>query len=386
MNAAASPTSKSASKLAAATQNNHSNKLIQTIADLEKAYGQNVVMRLGEQPRIAIETFSSGSLLLDDALGVGGLPKGRIIEIYGPESSGKTTLALHAIAEMQKTGGVCAFIDAEHALDVEYAKNIGVQTDNLYIAQPENGEQALEITDSLINSGGISLIVIDSVAALVPRAELQGDMGDPQMALQARLMSQALRKITGSVSKNKTALLFINQLRTKVGSFYGPQETTTGGNALKFYASIRLDVRKIETLKKGETPFGTRLRVRVVKNKVAAPFKHIETTLIFGEGISLIHEVIDIGVKLEIIKKSGSWFSYADKRLAQGIENVRAELKANPALYDEIIVKVKKALGGNKATAASTPPPPTAAAEKKPVPATARKSSAASDKPSWLNE
>ncbi|BBM88961.1 protein RecA [Spirochaetota bacterium] len=365
-------------------------KLNKTIANLEKTYGPNVVIRLGEQPHMAVESFSSGSILLDNALGVGGFPRGRIIEIYGPESSGKTTLSLHAIAEMQKKGGLCAFIDAEHALDIEYAKGIGINTDDLYVAQPENGEQALEIADSLINSGDIALIVIDSVAALVPRAEIEGDMGDPQMALQARLMSQALRKITGSVSKSKTTLIFINQLRMKVGSFYGPQETTTGGNALKFYSTIRLDVRKIETLKKGDTPYGNKLRVRIVKNKVAPPFKSIETTLIFGKGISRIHEIIELGVHLEIIKKSGSWFSYNDKRLAQGVENVRSELEADTSLYDAIFNDIQAKINPKPPTTSAstkTPAPPKNTKSAQTNTDTATKSTKpAEHKPSWLKE
>ncbi len=314
--------------------------LIQTSQSLEKRYGEGILMQLGKKDSARIESFSSGSLLLDEALGVGGYPRGRIIEIYGPESSGKTTMALHAIAEMQKINGLCVFIDAEHALDVSYASAIGVNTDMLYISQPENGEQALDIADELIYSHSVDLIVIDSVAALVPKAEIQGDMGDPQVALQARLMSQAMRKITGSLSKSKTTIIFINQLRMKVGSFYGPQETTTGGMALKFYSSIRLDVRRGEILRKGDKDIGNKIKLRVVKNKVSPPFRKVETTLIYGSGVSRIHEVIELAVQHAIIKKSGSWFSYADRRLAQGVDNVKDFLLSETSLLKEIEQKI----------------------------------------------
>ncbi len=315
---------------------NKKNLLENTIKNLEKDHGKGIVMRLGDEPSNEIEVISSGSLSLNKASGIGGLPKGRIIEIYGPESSGKTTIALHAIAEAQKTGGLAAFIDAEHALDVHYAKSIGVDTENLYISQPNNGEQALEILDELICSHSLDIIVIDSVAALVPKAEIEGHMGDAQMALQARLMSQALRKITGSVSKTNTCVIFINQLRMKIGVFFGNPETTTGGNALKFYTSMRLDIRKIETLKKGDEIIGSKIKVKVVKNKLAAPFKLAIFEIYYGEGISKISEILNLGVAEGVIEKSGSWFSYQGERLGQGLENVKKQLKENQALYKTI--------------------------------------------------
>ena len=312
------------------------------IKNLERDYGKGIIMKMGDNPKIGIGSFSSGSITLDKALGIGGFPKGRIIEIYGPESSGKTTIALHAIAEAQKEGGLAAFIDAEHALDIKYAKQIGVDIENLYISQPNNGEQALEIVDSLINSHAIDIIVVDSVAALVPKSEIEGNMGDAQMALQARLMSQALRKITGSLSKSQTSIIFINQLRMKVGVFFGNPETTTGGNALKFYSSLRLDIRKIETLKKGDEIYGSKVRIKIVKNKVAPPFKSAEIVIIYGEGISKTQEIIDLCVKENIIKKSGSWFSYQDERIGQGQESVKQFLKNNSSLLKDLEKMLRK--------------------------------------------
>lgn len=312
-----------------------------TIKNLEKDYGKNIVMRLGNKEIEKSECFSSGSLALDMALGIGGFPVGRIVEIYGPESSGKTTLTLHAIAEAQKKGGTCVFIDAEHALDVNYAQKIGVNVNDLYITQPSHGEQALEIADRIISSHSVDLVVVDSVAALVPKSEIEGNMGDAQMAMQARLMSQALRKITGSLSHTKTTLIFINQLRMKIGVFFGNPETTTGGNALKFYASMRLDIRKIETLKKGDEMIGSKVRVKVVKNKMAPPFKSAEFEIYYGEGISKFSEILSLAVKHDIVKKSGSWFSYNDERIGQGQDNVRRYLQENKEIFVEINNKVK---------------------------------------------
>jgi recombination protein RecA len=294
-------------------------------------------MRLGKnQQPVEIETISTGSLGLDIALGVGGLPRGRVIEIYGPESSGKTTLALHTIAEAQKKGGVCAFVDAEHALDPIYARKLGVNLDDLLISQPDTGEQALEICDTLVRSGAIDVLVIDSVAALTPKAELDGEMGDVQPGLQARLMSQALRKLTGSISRSKTMVIFINQIRMKIGVMYGSPETTTGGNALKFYASVRLDIRRISTLKDRDDPIGNSVRVKVVKNKVAPPFKQVEFDIMFGEGVSKVGELIDLGVKAGIVEKSGAWFSYDSQRLGQGRENSKQFLRDNPEVANKI--------------------------------------------------
>ncbi|MBW1377882.1 DNA recombination/repair protein RecA, partial [Campylobacter jejuni] len=293
-----------------------------------------------------IDSIGTGSVGLDLALGIGGVPKGRIIEIYGPESSGKTTLTLHIIAECQKAGGVCAFIDAEHALDVKYAKNLGVNTDDLYVSQPDFGEQALEIVETIARSGAVDLIVVDSVAALTPKAEIEGDMGDQHVGLQARLMSQALRKLTGIVHKMNTTVIFINQIRMKIGAMgYGTPETTTGGNALKFYASVRLDVRKVATLKQNEEPIGNRVKVKVVKNKVAPPFRQAEFDVMFGEGLSREGELIDYGVKLDIVDKSGAWFSYKDKKLGQGRENSKAFLKENPEIADEITKAIQNSMG-----------------------------------------
>jgi recombination protein RecA len=301
------------------------------LSQIERAFGKGSIMRMGKNQAIAdIETVSTGSLGLDIALGVGGLPRGRIIEIYGPESSGKTTLALHTIAEAQKNGGVCAFVDAEHALDPVYARKLGVQLDDLLISQPDTGEQALEITDTLVRSGAVDVLVIDSVAALVPRAEIDGEMGDVQPGLQARLMSQALRKLTASISKSKTMVIFINQIRMKIGVMYGSPETTTGGNALKFYASVRLDIRRIGAIKDRDEVTGNQTRVKVVKNKVAPPFKQVEFDIMYGEGISKAGELVDLGVKAGVVEKSGAWFSFDSQRLGQGRENAKTFLKANP--------------------------------------------------------
>ncbi|MCX6224294.1 MAG: recombinase RecA [Bacteroidia bacterium] len=315
-----------------------------TIEKLEKSYGKGTIMRMGGEAIEDIPTIPSGSIALDIATGVGGYPKGRVTEIFGPESSGKTTLALHAIAESQKEGGTAAFIDAEHAFDRYYAEKLGVDVVNLLVSQPDNGEQALEIADHLIRSGAVDIVVIDSVAALTPKAEIEGEMGDSKMGLQARLMSQALRKLTSNISKTKTCVIFINQLREKIGVMFGNPETTTGGNALKFYASMRVDVRKIGQIKDGEEMTGSRTRVKIVKNKVAPPFKKAEFDLLYGIGISRIGEVIDLGVDLNIIKKSGSWFSYGETKLGQGRDSVKLLLDDNLELAEEITVKIKEAL------------------------------------------
>ncbi len=311
-----------------------------TMDKIEKSYGKGSIMRLGDKPVDDVQAIHSGSIALDMAMGIGGYPKGRVIEIFGPESSGKTTLAIHAIAEAQKVGGIAAFIDAEHAFDPTYAQKLGVNINDLLISQPDNGEQALEIADSLIRSGAIDIIVIDSVAALTPKAEIEGEMGESKMGLQARLMSQALRKLTGSISKTKTCVIFINQLRDKIGVMFGNPETTTGGNALKFYASVRLDIRKIGQLKDGDDVQGSHTRVKVVKNKVAPPFRKAEFDILYGEGISKIGEIIDLGVEIELIKKAGSWFSYGDTKLGQGREGVKSLLKDNPELMDELEAKI----------------------------------------------
>ena len=311
-----------------------------TMDKIEKSYGKGSIMRLGDKPVDDVAAISSGSIALDLALGIGGYPKGRVIEIFGPESSGKTTLAIHAIAEAQKQGGIAAIIDAEHAFDPGYATKLGVNINELLISQPDNGEQALEIADNLIRSGAIDIIVIDSVAALTPKAEIEGEMGDSKMGLQARLMSQALRKLTANISKTKTCCIFINQLREKIGIMFGNPETTTGGNALKFYASVRVDIRKIGQLKDGEDVQGNHTRVKIVKNKIAPPFRKAEFDIIFGEGISKTGEIIDLGVELDIIKKSGSWFSYGETKLGQGRESVKVLLKDNPELAEEIEKKI----------------------------------------------
>jgi len=315
------------------------------LAQIERSHGKGSVMRLGQESRPPIEVIPSGSISLDVALGIGGLPRGRIIEVYGPESSGKTTVALHAVANSQRDGGVAAFIDAEHALDPDYAKALGVDTDSLLVSQPDTGEQALEIADTLIRSGAIDIIVVDSVAALVPKAEIEGEMGDSHVGLQARLMSQALRKIAGALSTSKTTAVFINQLREKIGVFFGSPETTTGGKALKFYSSVRLDVRRIETLKDGSDAVGNRTRVKVVKNKVAPPFKQAEFDIVYGEGISREGGLIDVGVEQGIVRKSGAWYTYEGDQLGQGKENARTFLKDNPDLADEIEKKIKEKLG-----------------------------------------
>ncbi|MDF3029250.1 MAG: Protein recA [Fluviicola sp.] len=318
-----------------------------TMEKLDKTFGKGSVMKLGDNAIEEVEVIPSGSITLDLALGVNGYPKGRIVEIYGPESSGKTTLAIHAIAEVQKQGGIAAIIDAEHAFDQFYAQKLGVDVENLLISQPDNGEQALEIADSLIRSGAVDLLVIDSVAALTPKAEIEGEMGDSQMGLQARLMSKALRKLTGSISKAKCCCIFINQLRDKIGVMFGNPETTTGGNALKFYASMRIDIRRAAQIKEGEDVIGNRIKVKVVKNKVAPPFRKAEFDIMYGEGISKVGEIIDLGVELNILKKSGSWFSYGETRLGQGRDSVKNMIADNPELMDELEAKIKDALGAN---------------------------------------
>ncbi|WP_028911409.1 recombinase RecA [Prevotella sp. MA2016] len=318
--------------------------LMAAMSKIEKDYGKGSIMRMGDEQITNVEVIPTGSISLNAALGVGGYPKGRIIEIYGPESSGKTTLAIHAIAECQKTGGIAAFIDAEHAFDRFYAANLGVDIDNLYISQPDNGEQALEIADQLIRSSAIDIIVIDSVAALTPKKEIEGDMGDSAVGLQARLMSQALRKLTSTVAKTNTTCIFINQLREKIGVMFGNPETTTGGNALKFYASVRLDIRKSQAIKDGDNIIGNLVKVKVVKNKVAPPFRKAEFEITFGEGISKVGEIVDMGVEYGIIKKSGSWFSYEDSKLAQGRDAVKTLLKDNPELCEELEAKIMEAI------------------------------------------
>jgi len=319
-----------------------------TLDKLEKSYGKGTVMKLGDSAVESIESISTGSISLDIALGIGGVPKGRVIEIYGPESSGKTTLATHIIAEAQKKGGMAAIVDAEHAFDKFYAKKLGVDVDNLLISQPDNGEQALEIAENLIRSGAIDVIVIDSVAALVPKAEIEGEMGDSKMGLQARLMSQALRKLTGTISKTGCCCIFINQLREKIGVMFGNPETTTGGNALKFYASVRLDIRRSSQIKDGDEVAGNRVKVKIVKNKVAPPFRVAEFDILFGEGISKIGEIIDLGVDFNIIKKAGSWFSYGETRLGQGRDAVKQLLHDNPELADELEAKIRAEITGDK--------------------------------------
>jgi recombination protein RecA len=323
-------------------------------SQIEKSYGKGSIMKLGSKPAVDIQAIPTGSIALDIALGVGGFPRGRVIEIYGPESSGKTTIALHAIAEAQKQGGNAAFIDAEHALDPSYAKKLGVNIDNLLISQPDNGEQALEITDSLVRSGAIDIIIVDSVAALVPKAEIEGDMGDSHVGLQARLMSQALRKLTANVAKYNCVLIFINQIRMKIGVMFGSPETTTGGNALKFYASIRLDIRRTGAIKDKEETVGNETRVKVIKNKVAPPFRTADFEIMYGEGVSRVGEIVDIGVTHNIIDKSGAWFSYNDQKIGQGKENVKKYLKDNPAVADEIITKIKNITNLNSSAKAES--------------------------------
>ncbi len=326
--------------------NKDKEKAVQTaMSQIERQFGKGSIMKLGGREIEAVPVIRSGSLALDKALGVGGYPRGRVIEIYGPESSGKTTLALHAVAQAQKSGGIAAFIDAEHALDVAYAKRLGVDCDELLVSQPDTGEQALEIADMLVRSGGIDIMIVDSVAALVPRSEIEGEMGDSHMGLQARLMSQALRKLTGTIGKTNTTIIFINQIRMKIGVVYGNPETTTGGNALKFYASMRLEIRKTAAIKEGQDITGNRTKVKVVKNKLAPPFKSVEFDLMFGEGISRTGDLLDMGVELEVVDKSGSWYSYNGERIGQGRENVKAFLMDNPDIFDTIESKVRTELG-----------------------------------------
>lgn len=326
--------------------NQKTQALESAILQIEKQFGKGSIMRLGdEHAKMKVPAISTGSLELDIALGIGGIPRGRITEIYGPESSGKTTLTLHVIAEAQKTGGIAAFVDAEHALDPVYAKKLGVNTDELLVSQPDTGEEALEITESLVRSGAIDIVVIDSVAALVPRAEIEGEMGDAHMGLQARLMSQALRKLTGVISKSKTSVIFINQIRHKIGVMFGSPETTTGGNALKFYASVRLDIRKIDTIKVGEDAVGNRVRVKVVKNKVAPPFRQAEFDIMYDGGISRTAGILDLGVKFNIVQKAGTWYSYKDERIGQGRENAKSFLDQHPDIAKEIEEKIKAQAG-----------------------------------------
>ena len=329
------------------TDRENRNKALElAVAQIEKQFGRGAIMRLGTEEGVPdVPVISTGSLGLDLALGIGGLPRGRVVEIFGPESSGKTTLTLHAIAEVQKTGGTAAFVDAEHALDVTYARKLGVKTDDLLVAQPDTGEQSLEIVETLVRSGAVDLVVIDSVAALVPRAELEGDMGDVHMGLQARLMSQALRKLTGAISKSKTTVIFINQIRMKLGVMFGNPETTTGGNALKFYTSVRLDIRRIESIKEGQQVIGNRVRVKVVKNKVAPPFKQAEMEILFNEGISKVGEVLDLGVEKGFFEKSGAWYSYRGERIGQGREQARHYLREHPETMKEVELKIKEAVG-----------------------------------------
>ncbi len=341
----ASPKSSSSQKDYAKERANKDKAIDNALAQIDRSYGKGAVMRLGDQARAPIEVIPTGAVSLDVALGIGGLPRGRVVEIYGPESSGKTTVALHAVANAQKAGGVAAFIDAEHALDPDYARKLGVDTDALLISQPDSGEQALEIADMLIRSGALDIIVIDSVAALVPRAEIDGEMGDSHVGLQARLMSQALRKMTGAINGSGTTAIFINQLREKIGVMFGSPETTTGGKALKFYASVRLDVRRIETLKDGTDPVGNRTRVKVVKNKVAPPFKQAEFDIMYGQGISREGSLIDLGVDAGFVRKAGAWYTYEGDQLGQGKENARNFLRDNPDLADEIEKRIKENLG-----------------------------------------
>ncbi len=319
--------------------------LEQAVQQIDRQFGKGALVRLGDKPQDAIQAISSGSIAVDAALGIGGVPRGRVIEVFGPESSGKTTLTLHIIAEAQKHGGLAAFIDAEHALDAEYAKKLGVDIENLMVSQPDSGEQALEIAEALIRSAAIDVVVIDSVAALVPKAELEGEMGDAVVGLQARLMSQALRKLTAVVSKSKTCLIFINQIREKIGVMFGNPETTTGGRALKFYSSVRIDIRRINSIKDGEEVVGSRTKVKIVKNKVAPPFKFAEFDINYGEGISKVGEMIDIGIEMKIVDKSGAWFSYGDLRIGQGRENAKQFLRDNPDVAGEIEVKIREKMG-----------------------------------------
>jgi len=345
------------------------------LTQIERQFGKGSIMRLGERPEVAIAVIPTGSLAVDAALGVGGIPRGRVVEIFGPESSGKTTLSLQVIAQAQKAGGLAAFIDAEHALDSEYAKKLGVDTDNLLVSQPDNGEQALEIAEMLIRSGAIDVIVVDSVAALVPKAEIEGEMGEAQMGLQARLMSQALRKLTAIVSKSGTSLIFINQIREKIGVLFGNPETTTGGRALKFYSSIRIDIRRIASLKDGDTVVGSRTKVKVVKNKVASPFRQAEFDINYGEGISREGELLDMGLEAKLVEKSGAWLSYGDLRIGQGRENAKQFLKENPELANEIETKLRRQLGLLPPDPIDKTPPPAEAAARD------REKEKAADKP-----
>ena len=316
-----------------------------TLSQIERQFGKGAIMRLGQRETLALEAISTGSIAVDHAIGIGGFPRGRVVEVYGPESSGKTTLALSVVAQAQKRGGIAAFIDAEHALDAEYARKLGVDIDNLLVSQPDNGEQALEIAEMLVRSNSVDVVVVDSVAALVPKAELEGEMGDSHVGLQARLMSQALRKLTAIVAKSRTCLVFINQIREKIGVMFGNPETTTGGRALKFYASVRIDIRRIASLKEGEEVTGSRSKVKVVKNKVAAPFRQAEFDIDYGEGISRMGELVDLGVEQKMVVKSGAWYSYGDLRLGQGRENAKQFLRDNPDLADEIEVKIREKMG-----------------------------------------
>ncbi|MFN4012108.1 MAG: recombinase RecA [Pannonibacter sp.] len=337
--------SQSSLRLVESSQMDKTKALDAALSQIERAFGKGSIMRMGAGQVVEVQTVSTGSLGLDIALGIGGLPRGRIVEIYGPESSGKTTLALHTIAEAQKAGGICAFVDAEHALDPIYARKLGVNLDDLLISQPDAGEQALEIADTLVRSGAIEVLVIDSVAALTPKAELEGEMGDSLPGLQARLMSQALRKLTASISKSHTMVIFINQIRMKIGVMFGSPETTTGGNALKFYASVRLDIRRIGSIKDREEVVGNQTRVKVVKNKLAPPFRQVEFDIIYGEGVSKSGELVDLGVKAGIVEKSGAWFSYNSQRLGQGRENAKQFLRDNPAIADEIELAIRQNAG-----------------------------------------
>ena len=336
---------KSSIRVVESNDNDKEKALDTALSQIERNFGKGSIMKMGQRPVVETETVSTGSIGMDVALGIGGLPKGRIIEIYGPESSGKTTLALHAAAEAQKKGGICAFVDAEHALDPIYARKLGVNIDDLLISQPDTGEQALEIADTLVRSGAIDVLVIDSVAALTPRAELEGEMGDSLPGLQARLMSQALRKLTGSISKSNCMVIFINQIRMKIGVMFGSPETTTGGNALKFYASVRLDIRRIGAIKDGDEVIGNQTRVKVVKNKMAPPFKQVEFDIMYGEGISKTGELLDLGIKADVVEKSGSWFSYNSERLGQGRENAKTFLIENPEIADEIEQAIRENSG-----------------------------------------
>jgi recombination protein RecA len=334
------------------------------LAQIERQYGKGAIMRLGDHPPVVISVIPTGSISVDAALGVGGVPRGRVIEIFGPESSGKTTLSLQIIAQAQKRGGIAAFIDAEHAMDAEYAKKLGVDTDNLLVSQPDSGEQALEIAEHLIRSGAVDVVVIDSVAALVPKAELEGEMGEAQMGLQARLMSQALRKLTAIVSKSRTSLIFINQIREKIGVMFGNPETTTGGRALKFYSSVRIDIRRIASIKDGDVVVGSRTKVKIVKNKVASPFRQAEFDINYGEGISREGELLDLGAENKLVEKSGSWLSYGDVRIGQGRENAKQFLKDNPDLAEELERKVRECLGIGPALAPAPEPAPEKAPDK----------------------